>query len=294
MRRRGRYFLGRVIKLGELTQEKLMETMLNAPIVEVGLFDWTITDVEDGRYSDIPYVFGKLSKYAKDGHVKIVDELSRSQVDAYAQNLLEASSPFVYLPEYSGIAFLHVWNGIQEEVFGRRFQRIIEDAFNRFFVGCEIEPVTDYKTFLKKLETIDRFTEISAKVYPPNPLFGRLWGSLNEYVRKRRASDVSVKETSNNPKGISTQVAVLVREIMKDPEFEPDAIPDITDAAVLMAADGYGSGKVTGFEGDAEVVVKTSDSQKSFLFDKEPHIEELVKAVEMQFRHVSAERDMGH
>lgn len=292
--RRGRYFLGRVIKIGELTQAKLMETMLNAPIVEIGQFDWTITDVEDGRNAATPYVFGKLSKYAKDGRVKIVDESSRSQIDAYTQNLLEASSPFVYLPDYSGIAFLHVWNGIQEDVFGRRFQRLIEEAFGRFFVRCEIEPVADYKAFSKKLETIDRFTEISAKVYPPNPLFGRLWGSLHEYVKRRRASDISVKETSNNTSGISTQVSTLVREIMKNREFEPTSPPDITDAAILMAADGYGSGKITGFEGDTEIVIRTSDSQKSFLFDKEPAVKELVHAVEIQFRHVSTERDMGH
>lgn len=292
--RRGRYFLGRVIKIGELNQEKLMNTMLNAPIVEIGQFDWTITDTEDGRDADTPYIFGKLSKYAKDGHVTIVDETSRSQVDAYAHNLLEASSPFVYLPEYSGIAFLHVWNGIQEDVFGRRFQRIIEEAYDRFFVGCEIEPIADYTAFSKRLESIDRFTEIYAKVYPPNPLFGRLWGSLNEYVKKRRASDVSVKETSSNPTGISTRVAQLVREIMANPNYEPNFDPDITDAAVLMAADGYGSGRITGYEGEIEVVIRTSDSQKSFLFNKEPIVRELVQEVEIQFRRVSIERDMGH
>lgn len=292
--RRGRYFLGRVIKIGELTQEKLMNTMLSAPIVEIGQFDWTITDAEDGREAKTPYVFGKLSKYAKDGQVKIVDESSRSQINTYAPNLLEASSPFVYLPEYSGIAFLHVWNGIQEEVFGKRFQRIIEEAYDRFFVGCEIEPVADYTAFSKKLESIDRFTEIYAKVYPPNPLFGRLWGSLNEYVKKRRASDVSVKETSGNATGISTQVAQLVREIMKDPQYEPNFVPDITDAAILMAADGYGSGRITGYEGETEVIIRTSDSQKSFLFNKEPSVSELVKTVEIQFRQISIERDMDH
>jgi hypothetical protein len=292
--RRGRYFLGRVIKLGELNQEKLMNTMLNAPIVEIGQFDWTITDTEDGRDAHTPYIFGKLSKYAKDGHVKIVDETSRSQVDAYAHNLLEASSPFVYLPEYSGIAFLHVWNGIQEDVFGRRFQRIIEEAYDRFFVRCDIESIADYTAFSKRLESIDRFTEIYAKVYPPNPLFGRLWGSLNEYVKKRRASDVSVKETSSNPTGISTRVAQLVREIMANPNYEPNFDPDITDAAVLMAADGYGSGRITGYEGETEVVIRTSDSQKSFLFNKEPIVRELVQEVEIQFRRVSIERDMDH
>ncbi len=53
---------------------------------------------------------------------------AKLQVRAIAPNLLEASAPFVYLPEFSGLAFLHVWNGIQEDVFPRRFKAIIEAA----------------------------------------------------------------------------------------------------------------------------------------------------------------------
>ncbi|MBA4077142.1 MAG: hypothetical protein C0508_19050, partial [Cyanobacteria bacterium PR.023] len=115
-----------------LDQEMLMDAIANAPIVSIGKFDWTITDVDDKRNEQTPYVFGKLSKYAKEGHATVIDEVSRSQVDADVPNLLEASSSFIYLPEYSGVAFLHVWNGIQEDVFPRRFKSIIEAAFDGF------------------------------------------------------------------------------------------------------------------------------------------------------------------
>lgn len=71
---------------------------------------------------------------------------------------------------------MHVWNGIQEELFPRRFKTIIEKTYENFFVDCSIEPVSDYKAFREKLGSLERFTEIFAKVYPPNPLFGRLWG----------------------------------------------------------------------------------------------------------------------
>ncbi|HWU98082.1 MAG TPA: hypothetical protein VN114_06185, partial [Oxalicibacterium sp.] len=122
---RGRYYLGRVVKKGLLDQGKLIQTLLAPPIVEVGKFEWTITDVVDGLNEEIPFLFGKLSKYAKRGHVKIVDENSRLQVDAVATNLLEASSPFVYLPEFSGLAFLHAWNGVTENLFPKRFKAIV-------------------------------------------------------------------------------------------------------------------------------------------------------------------------
>ena len=111
--RKGRYYLGRVVKTN-LDQEQLMDTIVNPPTVSIGKFDWTITDVIDCRDDKFPYVFGKMSKYAKEGHAKVIDEIQKSQVEADVPNLLEASSPFVYLPEFSGIAFLHVWNGIWE------------------------------------------------------------------------------------------------------------------------------------------------------------------------------------
>lgn len=291
--RRGRYYLGRVKKIN-LEQERLMDAITNAPIVSIGKFDWTITDVMDNRDEDTPYVFGKLSKYAKEGHAKVIDEINRSQVDADVPNLLEASSSFVYLPEYSGIAFLHVWNGIQEDVFPRRFKSVIEAEFDGFFVACDVEPVSDYRAFTTRLKKLSHFTEFSATVHPPNPLFGRLWGSLNDYIDGRNASEVTVREQTSKPKGLKSRIIELMDRIIDSPEYEPDQPPAIGDAAILMAADGYGRGKVVGMEKGDEVVIKTSDTQKSFLHDKEPIPGELAVKTTAQFEKVSRERDMKH
>ena len=292
--RRGRYYLARVIKLGELNQARLLDAIINAPIVPMGQYEWTITDVSDQRYSTAPYVFGNLAKFSKEGTVKVIDEPGKRQLQALAPNLLEASSPFVYLPQFSGLAHLHVWNGIQEDVFPRRFKAIIEAAFDNFFVDCTIEPIADYRAFLQKLKALDRITELSAKVHPPNPLFGRLWGSLDQYVKKRQAEEVSVREVTENPKGLVTRLAALISGILENPQYAPIAEPDITDAAMLMAADGYGSGKAVGYEGDQEVVIRTSETQKSFLFEKEPAPELLAAAARVHFERISKERDMSH
>ena len=292
--KRGRYYLARVIKLGELNQTRLLDAIVKAPIVPIGQFEWTITDVIDRRRATSPYVFGNLAKYTREGTVKIVDEPAKQQVQAIAPNLLEASAPFVYLREFSGLTFLHVWNGIQEDVFPRRFKAIIEAAYDNFFVDCTIEPVTDYRAFLEKLSSLDKITELSAKVHPPNPLFGRLWGSLNNYVKRRQASEIAVRETTDSSKGLSTDLVKLIERILENPKYQPKTEPDITDAAMLMAADGYGSGKAVGMDGDTEVVVRTNESQKSFLFEKEPEPEMLATAARVQFERVSEERDMGH
>lgn len=271
-----------------------MNAIVGAPVIPIGQFEWTITDVVDKRGSLAPFVFGNLAKYSRQGSVRVIDEPAKRQLEAIAPNLLEASAPFVYLPQFSGLAYLHVWNGIQENVFRRRFKAIVEAAFDNFFVDCTIEPIADYRQFLQKLRSLDRITELSAKVHPPNPLFGRLWGSLDKYVKKRRAEEVSIRETADGRKGLVTQLAVLIEGVVGNPEFEPQTEPDVTDAAVLMAADGYGTGKAVGFDGEQEVVIRTSETQKSFLFDKEPEAELLAAAARVALERVSAERDMSH
>lgn len=292
--RRGRYFLARVIKLGQLNQARLMDAIANAPVVELGQFEWTITDVIDMRNSSQPYLFGNLTKYSRIGEVTVVDEPAKQQLRAEAPYLLEASAPFVYLPDFSGLAFLQVWNGIQETVFPRRFKSIIEAAYDNFFVECTVDPVTDYRAFLEKLQSLDVINELSAKVHPPNPLFGRLWGSLDEYVRRRQAEEVVVKESTSKPEGLETKLLELMEKILSNPKFEPEEEPDITDAAILMAADGYGSGKAIGTENGQEVVIRTSESQKSFLFDKAPDPDYLAAVARSQFENISDERDMRH
>jgi hypothetical protein len=292
--RRGRYYLGRVIKLGTLDQERLMNAIAESATIAVGQSRWTITTVLDQRDGNLPFMFGKLAKFADEGHVTVVDTSSKSEVDAIASNLLIASAPFVYLPEYSGLAYMHVWNGVESEVFPRRFKAIIEATYDNFFVSCDVEPIADYRAFSHKLQTLDRITELSAKVHPPNPLFGRLWGSLNNYIRERNASEVAVREIQDQGKGLSTAITRLVIDILRNPDFEPNGEVAIADAAMLMAADGYGSGRVVGSHDGEDVVIRTSDTQKSFLFSKEPHPDELAIEADRHFQRVSAERDMKH
>lgn len=292
--RRGRYYLSRVVKTGGLDQEGLRVAIVDAPTILVGDALWTITDVVDASANDIPFLFGRLSKYSKEGSLTIVDPVAHSQLDATAENLLLAASPFVYLPDFSGIAYLHVWDGVQEGVFRRRFSQVVEEAHNRFFIGCEVDPVTDYRAFSTKLKEIESISEIRAKVHPPNPLFGDLWRDLNNYIKERNASEVAVAEKSDRASGLNSDIVELINRILSKGLHSASETASITDAALLMAADGYGSGKVVGRKGQEQVIIRTSDTQKSFLHDKEPNIEELAEIVRQKFERISKERDMTH
>jgi len=291
--KRGRYYLSRVIKLGSLTQENLAQSILSAPVQRIGKYQWAITDAVDGRDQKPKFIFGKLAKYSSEGKVTVVDPNSKSQLDALAPNLLIASSPFVYLPDYSGIAFLHVWNGIQEDLFAKRFSWLIQATYENFFVDCSVEPVADYRAFSEKLDALDRITEVSANVHPPNPLFGHYWSSLKQYIIHRNAEEIAIREKKTDGEGIKTQLRELIHELLgENPTIDINV--DITDAAILMAADGYGHGKLVGEHQGEELIVRTSDTHKSFLHSKDPVPIELAKATATHFHQISEERRMQH
>jgi len=290
----GRYYLGRVLKLGNLDQAKLMSAILDSVTLPIGKFTWTFIDIEDARKKRAPYIFGRLAKYAVDGHVPIVDTKQRKKREALAPNLLQASSPFVYLPDYSGIAYLHVWNQIQDDLFPRRFKQLIEATHDNFFVDCTIEPVADYGTFAKRLEKLGTVKHISAKVHPPNPLFGRLWAPLKAYLAERNAQELELRETREGGRGLSTDIVNLVRDAAAGSAELFEKTPAITDAAILMAADGYGHAKLIGEKNGAEIIVRTSDAQESFAFTKEPDPAALAKLATAAFRRVNKQRQMKH
>ncbi len=291
---KGRYYLSRVVKSGRLNQKMFLDAITKSPTIENGKFLWMITGVVDERDGKSPFVFGRLSKFKREGHVKVVDTILKTEVDSPEENLVEASSPFVYLPKYSGIAYLHVWNGIQENIFPRRLKEMVEKVYHNFFIDCNIESVSDYRMFSSKLKELDLFLKIKAKVYPPNPLFGRLWGSLKSYMDERSVANFKVEEIGDKRKGLNTEISQLMDSIMDNPDFKLIKSPDITDAAILMAADGYGHGSVVGISKGKEVIIRTTETHKSFIYTKEPQPNDFAKEVGEHFSRISKERDMGH
>jgi len=97
-RQRGRYYLSRVIKLGTLTQDRLIAAILGAPVLRIGKFQWAITDAVDERGTVPKFVFGKLAKYSAEGHVTIVDPTKKSQLEAPAPNLSAGAVVEVKMP----------------------------------------------------------------------------------------------------------------------------------------------------------------------------------------------------
>lgn len=299
MIQKGRFYLSRIIKLGKLDKEKFISALQEPATVQVGKYAWTITDVSvsEDQNNRVIYVYGTLSKFSPEGMVWVIDKSQKSQQNRIEPNLVIASSPFVYLPEFSGIAYLHVWNQVERETFAKRFVEIIRETFENFFVDCVIEPITDLRSFAAKLETIDTFLEISAKVHPPNPLFSRVWKSLNDYIKHRQASEINIKEKGDEHRPLKTKLPQHVKGILRQEggeQYLPKEPPDITDAAVLMAADGYGNGKIIGKEQQSTIIIRTSETHRSFLLSATPVEKELYEETLRHFEKISKDRDLRH
>ena len=296
--RKGRYFLSRVVKIN-LSQRNLIDAICNPAIIKVGKDTWTITDMVDKRDDEsLPFIYGRLVKYADDTQ-DVVDEYNHTQGQSMTANLVKASSPFVYLPRFSGLCFLHVYNGIESETFPRRFKKIIEDTrnlkYNDLLIECDVDAISDYASFRNKIIMIKKITQIEATVSPPNPLFGRIWKSLKETLEKRNTSTLRINEESEKREGLKTNLHDLVNGIEKNNISDYKKEVALPDAAILMAADGYGTGKVAGEDNNGEIIeVRTRDVQKSFLFEKDPSPDFLARKANEEFIKVSEERKMEH
>jgi hypothetical protein len=293
----GTYYAGRVLKLGILDQDMLLAALRNpASILRRGNA-WTFINIEEYNEAGHHYIFGRLSKYAPEGEVGVVDEPSRSEKKQLEPNLLVASSPFVYIPGHSGIAFLNVSNQIEVPTFTKRFCEVIEETHNGFFVDCDIELVSDLKTFAAKLASLDGIYKIEARISPPNPLFSPLWKQLEVYLRSRNTDRMTIIEDAPQTESLITDLPKIVEAASlqtENSQYEPEEQLKVGDAAILMAADGYGSGVIRGRRDDESVVVKTSETALNFSFDKTPDPYELfLKALQI-FSKIKDQRHMEH
>lgn len=297
MAAKGTYYLGRVLKLGVLDHDLLIEAIRKPATVTFRGNAWTFTDVQESQNIAGGYIFGRLSKYAPEGEVGVVDEATRSEQKRIEPNLLVASSPFIYVPEHSGIAFLNVSGKIEPRIFIRRFSEIVEATHQRFFVDCDIDLISDLKSFAAKLSALDGIFKIEARISPPNPLFGPLWKSLEEYLRNRNTDRMAVVEDAPESDSLNTKLPELVTEASKQTEnvaYVPSFNVDIGDAAILMAADGYGSGKVRGRKEGEVIVIKTSETAINFSFSKIPDPNELYIFVKDILERIKDRRHLEH
>lgn len=289
----GTYYVGRVLKLGDLNQEKLIDAIRNPRPYRNRAHRWGFIDIEDHLDYPKPYIFGRLCKYAPDAEVTIVDEQKKSERSQGEPNLLISASPFVYLPNHSGIAFLRVSGHIEVNTFCDRFARIIEGTYANFFVDCEIELISDLRAFATKVSALDSILELDAKVSPPNPLFGPLWAPLKDYLISRNSDSIKVNERAAANQKINTDLPSVIRRAANDENIDFVEMP-LIERAIFMSADGYGHGYIKGKNKDEIILIKTSETAINFNLNKSPTPHELSSRAEKILKKIQEERHMEH
>ncbi len=298
-----KYYLARVIKLGALNSAGLIDGIREPVQIRRGDFFYTFTDIVSSfAANEDSFVFARLTKYRPTGEVDVVVPERHVETSADVPNLVEASSPFVYLPAYSGLAYQHIWNKMQREQFERTFKELIEEKHQQFFANAEVEPVADLRTFVQQVSELTSIATIDATVHPPNPLFGPAWERLRSYLRDRNLKSLKVKEEANDQGGITTNITAMTQAMLavgRDDQatfkrLVAESPPSVTDAAVIMAADGFGKARISGRKGKRFITVTTLDSQIGFTFAKDPDPRDLAREAAAVFSRISDERYLEH
>lgn len=272
-------------------------------MVRLGDFVYTFTNIyTSGPASNPHFVYARLTKFTPEGSIAVVETKQHIATVADVANLIVASSPFIYVPAYSGIAYQHVWNKLQREQFERAFKLLIEEKHQRFFAESFIEPISNLRTFVQQLAAMSAITKLEATVHPPNPLFGILWGSLRRYMQERHTAELNIREEAGPSQALISNVPKLAGALLDTSDDEAAVLSDVIgpyesafgDAAVLMAADGYGKARIEGIRNERRVVIRTQDSQLSIKFDRDPAPEHLDAEVRPVFARITEERYMEH
>ena len=299
MARQAKYYLGRIQKRGELTAAKIAEAMREPETIEYRGTRYSFIDFQAfGLPENETGFYAKIAKYRHLGAVEVVHEARHASAAAEVSNLIDVASPFVYLPGFSSIAYRHIWNAFPSEQFEKVFKDLVEAKYQSFFVGCDIEAIADLRTFVTRLAGLDTITELQATVFPPNPLFGPCWKSLSEYLIKRKLKEAVIKE--EGIQGIATKLPEIAAALLSDKpaaemiELMEPLLDGLGDAALLMAADGYGRARVKGSERGRNVIIRTSENQKSFLFEGDPNPPRLFEQTFDAFGKINYERGLSH
>lgn len=300
--RLARYYLGRVLKHGLLDVEKIIQAILDPPFVPRGKFEYTFTHARDMVSNEHRIIYARLAKYSPVGEARVVEKEGLTEETTEVPNLLIASSPFVFFPDDGFIAYQHVSGVLEHSQFEKAFVDVVISKYKKFFVYCAIEPISDLMSFIRKLAALDQILEIDATVHPPNPLFGPRWKSLRDYMRRRNADEVRIREKSGTKGGLATGIPDVLDAVRTDTiqsPLEPDGevvdehLP-IGDAAVLMAVDGYGKATIRGLKITKTIVIQTQETQQSFAFEKDPSAEDLSHKARDIREEIAKKRGLQH
>lgn len=261
------FYVGRLVKIGFAIDNFIDALLDSLPYSEEDEI-WSIVKVEKNYREGIDYYSGKLNKAKPDTKYTVLSNDLKSEEDRIEQNMVVASSSFIYIPEFSGIVFHSIANQIEPKKFIKKFSRIIESTLGNVLAACEINLIDDLTEFYKRINEFSFISIIKTTVQPPNPLFGRFWEPLKNYLSERQVEEYQQKEISKK-KGLKCDIAFLLKLLIEGNEdkindYLKTHTPTLSDLAILMSLDGYGDGRIDGMVNGRHVFIKTHERALHF------------------------------
>jgi hypothetical protein len=239
------YFFGRLNLLGARDDKhRFLYDALKADIYETkGKFKYGFFETREVVHEENLFAFGSLVKYKPLLEGEIVDEDTHRLVEDGLPYGVIARSEFFFHYRTAVIAYRPITNRLSATQFREITARLIESAHDNFFVSAEIESVDEDLEIREAVGKFETISKISFDLHPSNPSLRPIWRAVDERLKaleaRRLRETVEAREDGFN----------------KDILMNDDAF-----GGLIMAADGYGKGRVEGVLDGRKVTISTEDS----------------------------------
>lgn len=239
------FFFGRLNVLGS-TEDKyrFINDALNAGAAEIfGKFKYGFFDIQEVTLNNEVFAFGRIVKYKPLLEGEVVDEGAHALIEGGLPQRVVAKAEFFLHHRTSVIAFRPVASRISSGQFRLVFSRLIEAGHQKYFVSAQIDTIEEELEIRDALQKLEIVRRISIDIHPTNPSNRPVYQNVNERLKALEAQRLrQVIEGGEN--GLNK------RHIENDDAFR----------GLLMAADGYGKGRIEGSIQGNKVVITTEDS----------------------------------
>lgn len=260
------FLFGRLNVLGKWDNKRsfLHQALSSGEIEKQRKFKYGIFNVEDLSLDGEIFASGQLVKYKPLLEGEIVDETKKQVVEGGLPDGVVAKSDF-FLHYASGIiAYRPITNRLSEKQFRGMFSRLIEAGHYNFFISAEIRLIEEEYGIIEAVKKFDVIRRISIELHPTNPSNRDLYRCIDERLKKLRAE--SMRQIVEAKEGGLNKDALSEDEVYK---------------GIVMAADGYGRGRVQGILDGASVTISTGQSPvKKDILDTDNPKEDLSQLME--------------
>ena len=244
-RRLASYYFGRLNVMAQFVDKKefLLTGLQTKKTIEKGEHLWGFFNVGELSYAKEDFLSGYLVKLRPKTEEEVADIETHHLEYEEIENRAVAKSLFFLHVKSGLIAYHPVGRHIRDYHFRKVFARLLEAAYDDFFINAEIQTVEDRIHIFEAINRFQRIMNVSIYLHPTNPNYDIAYKLIDERIKNLEAdSYTEIYKASPEGDGL---------KIKDDKEIE---------GKITMADDGYGEARVTGEIDGKIITVSTKDN----------------------------------